>query len=172
MPGAMTIAGDILENELKEKIFFDHIFTDSGSGASAAGLLLGLAHVKQFRQVHITLIAGTEEEFLGRYQGLREGTEKMTGIKIAHDFPGALHFHLPVISPSFGSITAAVLNEVKNTARTEGILMDPVYSIKHWMTARHIVDAQNLSGNILFICNGGSLGLCGFQQKLANVINH
>jgi 1-aminocyclopropane-1-carboxylate deaminase len=166
MPGAMTLAYDIIENEKENNLVFDHIFMDSGSGAAAIGLLLGLRILNQKCDLHITLIAGTEGEFLQKYEEMALLFEGYAGIKLPSDNSIDLHFYKPIVSPSFGSITTSVLNELKSIARNEGILMDPVYSVKHLMTVRHVIKEQSLSGNMLFVYSGGSFGLSGFQEML------
>ena len=184
MPGAMTLAFDILENEKEYKLVFDHIFMDSGSGASAIGLIMGLQHVQKDCQVHITLIAGTKEEFIQQYNVLRGQTplqEGQTPLMVGQtplmvgqthrSAPTNLHFHKPVCASAFGSITTTILMEAINIARDEGILMDPVYSVKHFMTAMEIIAIQRLNGNILFIYGGGSFALSGFQEKLTKLIS-
>ena len=166
MPGAMTLAFDILENEKETGLVFDHIFVDSGSGAAAIGLILGLRLLKKKCHLHITLIAGTEAEFLQKYKEMTTSFENYAAIDLPSENLIELHFQKPIVSPSFGSITSTVLNELKSIARNEGILMDPVYSVKHLMTARRIIKEQNLSGNMLFVYSGGSFGLSGFQEML------
>jgi len=166
MPGAITLAYDIIENEKETGLVFDHVFVDSGSGAAVIGLLLGLRLLQKKCDLHITLIAGTEAEFVLKYFEMATLFESHTGIKLSTETLFDPHFYKPVVSPSFGSITSTVLNELKSIARNEGILMDPVYSVKHLMTARQIIKEQNLYGNMLFVYSGGSFGLSGFQEML------
>jgi 1-aminocyclopropane-1-carboxylate deaminase/D-cysteine desulfhydrase-like pyridoxal-dependent ACC family enzyme len=170
--GAMTLALDVIRNSMDNDLSFEHIFIDSGSGTTAIGLLLGLglAGVKDIN-LHITLIAGNEAEFRQQLEQLRSQYERQHGISIDTSSL-QLHFHTPVFSPSFGSITTKVLEEVLHIARVEGILADPVYTAKHFATAKHIIEKENLSGDILLIHTGGALGLSGFQEKLAKVLSH
>ncbi len=166
MPGAMTLAYDIIENEKETGLVFEHISIDSGSGAGAIGFLLGLRMLNKKYDVHITLIAGTEAEFITKYNEMTTVFEMYSGIELPSEIPFNLHFYKPIVSPSFGSITSTVLRELKSIARNEGILMDPVYSVKHFMTVKHIIKEQNLPGNMLFVYSGGSFGLSGFQEML------
>ena len=171
MSGAMTLAYDIIENEKETGLVFDHIFVDSGSGAAAIGLIFGLRLLKKKCDLHITLIAGTEEEFLQKYNDMAPLFESYVGIKLPPEIPFDLHFYKPIVSLSFGSITTTVLKELKSIARNEGILMDPVYSVKHLMTAKHIIKEHYLFGNLLFVYSGGSFGLSGFQEMLGKLNN-
>lgn len=169
MPGAMTLAFDIVENENETGLVFDHIFMDSGSGAAAIGLIFGLRLLQKKCDVHITLIAGTETEFVLKYFEMATHFRDYTGTDLPSETLFDPHFYKPIVSPSFGSITTSVLNELKSIARNEGILMDPLYSVKHLMTARNIIKEQNLSGNMLFVYSGGSFGLSGFQEMLGKL---
>jgi 1-aminocyclopropane-1-carboxylate deaminase/D-cysteine desulfhydrase-like pyridoxal-dependent ACC family enzyme len=161
LPGAMTLATDILRNEAETAISFQHIFIDSGTGMSAIGLLAGLAQQGTGnKHIHITLIAGSEDEFSKRYSAITREEKEL-------QYTGSISFHRPAIAPSFGSITTAVLAEVKSLAKQEGILAEPVYTAKHFATAKTIIETRNLQGNILIINSGGALGLSGFMDKLA-----
>jgi 1-aminocyclopropane-1-carboxylate deaminase/D-cysteine desulfhydrase-like pyridoxal-dependent ACC family enzyme len=156
----MTLAEDILRNEKENGITFDHIFIDSGTGMSAIGLLAGLAQAGVCdKSIHITLIAGSENEFWQRWDSITSSLE----IK---KYEGNIIFHEPAIAPSFGSITAAVLNEVRSIAQMEGILAEPVYTAKHFCTARKVIETETITGNVLIINSGGALGLSGFMDKL------
>jgi 1-aminocyclopropane-1-carboxylate deaminase/D-cysteine desulfhydrase-like pyridoxal-dependent ACC family enzyme len=167
LPGAITLAAEILQQEKSLSLTFYHIFIDSGSATSAIGLLYGLALADiSDKTIHITLIAGTESEFKDQYHKLVKEAASIYGWPKKY-FNGNIVFSRSVIAPSFGSITTQVLDEVKNIACKEGILAEPVYTAKHFSTARHIIADQNLQGDILIINSGGSLGLSGFQEKLA-----
>ncbi|MDQ3072526.1 MAG: hypothetical protein M3Q97_04575 [Bacteroidota bacterium] len=170
LPGAMTLAEDILRNESEMNLHFDHIFIDSGTGLSAAGMIIGVAALGFGRHnIHITLIAGEETYF-------REKLEfySLEAAKVLQRSPDLstieLHFYKPVIAPSFGACPPSVLKEIKVIARETGILMEPIYSVKHLMTVRSVIENKGLTGNILFINSGGSFALSGWQEKLAKLV--
>jgi 1-aminocyclopropane-1-carboxylate deaminase/D-cysteine desulfhydrase-like pyridoxal-dependent ACC family enzyme len=168
LPGAMSLAGDIKRNEEEINLHFNHIFIDSGSGTAAIGLLLGINlfwNAGKHPNVHITLIAGTEEEFSAQYLRLRDGVPELKGSV----YPANVHFYKPSVSSSFGSVTKTILKESLHIARQEGILIDPVYSVKHLMTAREAILQQELKGDILIVHSGGALSLAGYQPKLAGL---
>lgn len=170
LPGAMTLADDILQYEEKNDTKFEHIFIDSGSGTAAIGLLYGLALADVAdKNIYITLIAGTEDEFQQQYKKLVRYAASIYYWSEKY-FSGNVVFNRSLLAPSFGSITTTVLEEVKYIARTEGILAEPVYTAKHFYTARKVIAEQNLTGKMLVINSGGSLGLSGFQEKLGKVV--
>jgi 1-aminocyclopropane-1-carboxylate deaminase len=170
LPGAMSLANDILDYEKTHQLKFDHVFIDSGSGTAAIGLLYGFAMAGvSDKNIYITLIAGAEDEFQQQYKGLVNSAASIYNWPEKY-FNGKVFFNRSLLAPSFGSITISVLDEVKNIARTEGILAEPVYTAKHFYSARKIIAGKNLQGNILVINSGGSLGLSGFQEKLNKVV--
>lgn len=167
LPGILTIATDIARNERETGIRFDHIWTDSGTGISAIGLLLGLQLSGMAdRCVHITLIAGSEEEFNARYQRHERWMEKLWGTALPDQRP-EVSFIKPATAASFGSINKTILRETGSIARETGILMDPVYSVKHFYTVKCAMETSPPKGPQLLLFNGGALGLCGFQHSLA-----
>jgi 1-aminocyclopropane-1-carboxylate deaminase len=166
IPGAMGLALDIYENEKAIDKPFEHVFIDSGSGVSAIGLLKGFQYIGRFPQIHITLIAGTPVDFMEQYHKLCNSLNESNTYTFDDQVLQYLHFYEPVSARSFGSVNKNILTNLKNIARNEGILMDPVYSVKHFITAVETIDKQQLTGNILFIYNGGSFALSGFMDKL------
>jgi len=63
LPGALTLPLDILKNEEEEKIAFDHIFIDAGTGLMAIALILAFAALKRKTHLHVILIAGDKKIF-------------------------------------------------------------------------------------------------------------
>ena len=163
--GAMTLGLDIADYESDHSLSFDHIFIDSGTGTTASGLLLAMAALRRsLSNIHITLIAGTGYEFLNQFKAFYDWAyQKFSLANTQNDF----HFHKPLLAPSFGSVNQKVLEEVKRMAISEGILMDPVYSIKHFYTSAQVIEENEMEGNILIVYSGGALGLTGFQDRLA-----
>jgi len=171
LPGILTAALDLLKNESDHKLHFDHIWTDAGTGISAIGLILGLHFLgEKQRTVHITLIAGNEAEFEERYQRFQAELERLTGNPLPNTRP-QLHFQKPATAASFGSINSTTLNETMVIAQQTGLLMDPVYSVKHLFTMKQVLEETHLSGTHLFMYNGGTQGLNGFQTRLTPSID-
>jgi 1-aminocyclopropane-1-carboxylate deaminase len=167
LPGILTLALDIARNEDESGIAFQDIWTDSGTGVSAIGLalglrLLGLSH----KRLNITLIAGSPEEFLQRYIRFEQLTEKTLGLSLEHPSP-ELRFFTPASAPSFGSVNKTVLDETRRIARELGLLVDPVYSAKHFLTVKREMERNRPDTPQLVLFNGGPLGLCGFQERFA-----
>ncbi len=170
LSGILTVAVDLIRNETDHNCYFDHIWTDAGTGISAIGLVLGLHFLgQQNRTIHITLIAGTEREFEARYSRFQKELERLTG-KVIPDHRPKLHFVKPATAAAFGSLNSTTLHETTTIARETGLLMDPVYSVKHLYTMKQVLQQTKLQGTHLFMYNGGTQGLNGFQSRLAPLI--
>ncbi len=167
LPGAMTLATEVIRHERELSAPFDRIYIDSGTGMSACGLLIGLACLDPQaadRQIFVTLVAGTQSEFLQTLQRLGNQLAKDAGLNLP-PIP-RIQFLTPPTARKYGSVNQTLLKTCRQIAREEGLLMDPTYSVKHYMAMRRN-EKELPSGRVLFIYNGGSLGLGGFQDKLA-----
>lgn len=168
LPGAMSLALDVLRNEDENGLVFDRVYIDAGTGLSAIGLILGfdllLGDIKEVKkEVVVTLIAGDEDDFLQQMKVMREALEKELSISIRSKV--SVRFLKPNLSPKFGSTNKTLFAYCKQVAEREGILMDPVYSLKHFAIMQE--DLKSCSdGMSLFIYNGSTLGLAGFQNQL------
>lgn len=158
LPGAMTLAADILRNEKELGISFDHVLIDSGTGLTACALILGLAAHKKKTFVHVVQVAGYREEFLETLEKRRED--------LMAPSPALFRLYSPSNAPKFGSVNQTVFRTIAELARNEGFLTDPVFTAKLFYEGRRIIEEAQLTGNILFVHSGGGLGMTGFQEEL------
>ncbi|TVT55793.1 MAG: pyridoxal-phosphate dependent enzyme [Sedimenticola thiotaurini] len=168
LPGILTVATDLQRNSDQLGIDFDTIWTDSGTGVSAIGLLLGMRLLGITRPtVHITQIAGTPDEFQQRYCQFEQWLEKLIATPLPAQRP-EVRFIRPATATSYGSINKTILKESWSIARETGLLMDPVYSVKHLYTVKQEMNLNPPTGPQLVFYNGGTLGMSGFQSQLAS----
>lgn len=151
LPGAMTLAEDVVRNEVEMELDFQHIFVDAGTGFSAVALIHGLTQLAHHALVHVLLLADKKELF----------EKKMT------DWIGYLPYNYQCFYPqtarSFGAINRQIKSEIKRLAKEEGILVDPIYSAKLFHEARKVIVHDKLQGNVLIIHSGGILTMPGFD---------
>lgn len=167
LPGALTLAVDILENENKLNLLFNHIFIDSGTGVSAIGLILAFTYLKLDKKIHVVLIAGTEESFTQELSLFKSHLESLLGEEIAT--PSNYELLFPITAKSFGSCNKKVLREIVETAKNEGFFLDPIYTAKLLMTTKEAIKKESLEGKILWIHSGGALSLSGFKETLRSL---
>ncbi len=162
LPGSLSILFDILRNEKESGVNFDHIFIDSGTGMVAQSLLAGSAVVGKKTIFHNVILADSFEDFEKGLKQVIQYTEDFLQVSIKSVPEYKLYY--PVVARSFGSTNSTIFKEIKCIAREDGILTDPVYSAKLFITAKHTIQDQSLDGNILLIHSGGALALSGLMD--------
>jgi 1-aminocyclopropane-1-carboxylate deaminase/D-cysteine desulfhydrase len=151
LPGAMSLAADVLVNEQFLGFDFQHIFVDAGTGFSASALIGGLARLNHKAQVHVLLLADDTETF-------KHKLKEWIGFN-----PDNYECMYPTTAKAFGSVNRTIKNETVRLAREEGILADPIYAAKLFYEARCFIEQEQLTGNVLIIHSGGTLTMPGFE---------
>ena len=161
LPGAMTLAFDIVENQRLNMIEYDHIFIDSGTALTAIALGFGclLAGVKA--SIHVVLMAGDEMWFHAQVHQVQEW---LSSYGYTTSERPEFKLYKPFTAKSFGSVNETIRQQVKYLAKQYGILTDPVYSAKHIASSMLIVENERLEGNVLVIHSGGGTGLMGWEM--------
>lgn len=163
-PGALTLALDIVKNEQENKLLFDHIFVDSGTGLTAIAVILGFAWLNKNVNIHVVLTAGNDAYFCKQLQYFHQVFCEW--IKREIPFPAKFKLYSPAKTGRFGKWNQALFKEIFQVAQKEGFLVDPIYSSKLLIEAREIIHQQKLCDNILIIHSGGLMTLAGFQEQL------
>ncbi len=160
VPGSLSILLDILRNESDSGVTFNHVFIDSGTGMVAQSLLAGAAAINKTTKFHIIILAGSFDTFDRGLKQVIKYTEDFLQIVISSQPDYNLYY--PSTAKSFGSTNKSIFSEIKTIAKNDGILTDPVYSAKMFITAKQIIRNNSADGNILLIHSGGALALTGF----------
>jgi 1-aminocyclopropane-1-carboxylate deaminase len=169
LPGALTLVLDLLENERKHNIQFDHLFIEAGTGFSASALILGLNWIEHPANIHVILLAEEEEAFLTRLNQCQEMFTQF--IQTFSSLSNHFTIHYPVLTKGFGQIHPSLFETILHIARNEGFLTDPIYSAKLFIESRRLIIQEKLKGNILILHSGGSLTLMGFQHQLHKTLS-
>ena len=171
LPGALTLALDIIKNETQLNKTFDHIFIDSGTGMMACATVLAFAWLKKTTNIHVVLMAEEEQEFLKTLSSLKTQLEFFIGVQLKLPYvKEKLKLYRPHVGRSFGSTNKTIFEEIRRIARTEGFLTDPIYSVKLFLESRRIIADEKIKGNCLIIHSGGGLTLMGFQEQLVQTL--
>lgn len=144
----------------------DRIVTATGSAGTHAGLVAGLA------------VMGADIPVLGI--GVRAPKEKQEAnvLKLARETaallgrPDAVSDAMVVadcdyVGEGYGLIDHAVIEALKLAARTDGILLDPVYTGKAMKGLIALAKAGRFENEtVVFLHTGGAQGLAGYQGEL------
>jgi 1-aminocyclopropane-1-carboxylate deaminase len=165
LPGALTLALDILQNEEEDGRQFDHVFMDAGTGLSAIATILAFAWLNKKTVLHILLLADNEQLFLTKLKQFQQSFELFIGDGLDESvILTQFKLYKPTQAKAFGSVNATIMHHIKFLAREEGFFTDPIYSAKLFFEAKKLIEA--LEGNILIVHSGGALTLMGFQKQL------
>ena len=161
LAGSLGLVGSLVERAIEAERWVEDIYVDSGTGFTAAALLLGLAYFQLPCRVLVVSMTGQNR---GDIEALVESYRKQTQrlLSVALSLP-EFEVHLPPAGPSFGSVPASSLAEVADFARREGILVDPIYSAKLSLFYR---ESRCLERSALLLVSGGARELLCFQGPL------
>lgn len=135
----------------------DHIVSATGSGGTTAGLLLG---AKRFlSQAKVTGIGVDDDPFEDIVPELAAGAAALLGWDLprrAGDFEMVYH-----VGPGYAVPNPEDTPYIQELARTEGILLDPVYTGKAWAGMLRLLQEGKFPGNgaLAFVHTGGAAAL-------------
>lgn len=126
--GYVLCAGELIDQGKEMAIDFDLVVCPSGTGGTQAGLILGLEQAGHPASVIGINVAQKNDRQLASVYGALEGTASLLNT----DTPdkGNIICYEEYVGEGYSRPTAALKEAIELTARTEGILLDPVYSGK------------------------------------------
>jgi D-cysteine desulfhydrase family pyridoxal phosphate-dependent enzyme len=167
--GALGYARFVLELQtqlIDRELAADALYFSTGSGGTQGGLLLGARLFSApWRLVGISPGDPIDEIVAGTLRDAREGAEL---VGLHHTFSETDL----IVDPSYGGAayeepTAESEEAIRLFARTEGIILDPVYTAK---AAAGMVDhvRNGLTGTVIFLHTGGTPALFAFPPSSAS----
>ena len=135
----------------------DTIVLPSATGGTQAGLVVGTALASPSTVVEGVIVARPEGELRPAVAAMVEELAAWTGATVAAD---DLRFDPDQLGDGYGRPTPAADEATRLLARTEGILVDPIYTAKALASLINAVRAGRHDGRtIVFWHAGGTLGL-------------
>lgn len=107
----------------------DHLVVSSGSGGTAAGLLVALARVSPSTTLHAVTVSRSAHEVRDRILGLARDTARLLEVP-GDGIEGCLEVHDEFYGEGYAIPTPEGVEAGLNLARTEGILVDTTYTAK------------------------------------------
>jgi D-cysteine desulfhydrase len=167
--GYVACAEEILEQMFDMSINFDHIITPSGSAGTHAGLIAGL--IGNNANIPLTGISVNRSKQLQSdavYHLAVQLCEKLGTRNVVA--PGDVIVFDDYVGPGYSLPTQAMVDAVQLLARTEAILVDPVYTGKTMAGMLDLIRKGYFDNckNILFVHTGGSPALYAYEQVTLN----
>ena len=161
--GYVQCGQETMQQMFETGLNFDHIIVPSGSAGTHAGFLLGMLGCNM--NIPITGIGVNRKKPVQEeaVYTLAQQTADLIGAKI--DIPrDAVEAYDDYVGPGYSLPTDAMVEAVIMLARTESILLDPVYSGKAMSGLIDLVrkDYFKPGSNILFLHTGGSPALFAY----------
>ncbi len=153
-----VLAGLELADQLRAaEIWAATVVLPSATGGTHAGLLTGLAlAAPPDRAVVGIAVAAPAAELRPTIEGLLEGLAPLAGIRVASEL---IVLDDDQLGAGYGRPTPAADEAARLLARTEGILVDPIYTAKALAGLVARVRNGRLTGSVVFWHAGGTPGL-------------
>ncbi|WP_353892763.1 D-cysteine desulfhydrase [Proteinivorax hydrogeniformans] len=164
--GYVSCAQEIIQQSFDLGISFDYVVCTSGSGGMHAGLITGFEVNQSQTKVLGVSISRPKEKMEPKVMKLVSETTKRLGLQ--HTISEkSITCYDSYIGPGYALPTKEMVEAVKLVAKTEGILLDPVYTGK---TMSGLIDLIkkgrfNSDDKVLFIHSGGAPALYAYTSE-------
>jgi len=157
--GYVGAALEIAGQAQTEGVAFDHLFVTTGSCGTQAGLHLGAALYLPGTHVHGVTISRGAGAQMARVDALAAETAALLGLP-GHPAPPAV-VHDGYVGEGYAVPTREGWEAILLAGRTEGLVLDPVYTGKALSGLIGLIREGILgtTGNVLFVHTGGAPGL-------------
>jgi L-cysteate sulfo-lyase len=164
--GYVECALELVAQANEAGLEIDRIVTATGSAGTHAGLVAGLAVMgadipvlgigvrapKEAQEANVFKLAVETADLLGHRE------------RVTRDMVVA---NCDYVGAGYGLIDEAVIEALKLVARTEGLLIDPVYTGKAMKGLIALSEHGAFDGEtVVFLHTGGAQGLFGYQSEL------
>lgn len=139
---------------------FDHIVHASSSGSTQTGLTYAF-HGSATRVKGIA--CDPEPELVDEFVDLGAGLDELLGrsVNLTRE---QFDYDLRFVGPGYGVASSESLDAVRTLGRTEGILLDPIYTGKAFAGLLELVQSGEIAGRVLFWHTGGTPALFCLPQ--------
>ncbi len=158
--GYVACAQEIQEQLFELGLSVDHIVVPSGSAGTHAGIVVGMYGMNANIPVSGINVSRPKELQEGIVHQLARDTAQRVGVREELPASEIVCFD-DYVGPGYSIPTDSMIEAVKLLARTEAILLDPVYSGKTMAGLIDLVRNDHFppGANILFLHTGGSPAL-------------
>lgn len=167
--GYVNCAIELLQQANDMRLRIDYVVHATGSAGTQAGLVAGLEGANSGIKVYGVGVRQPKQRQEEAVYKLASETADKLGVRggIPRDSVVA---NSDYVGPGYGVGTPEMVEAIKTTARTEGILLDPVYSGKGMAGLMDLCRKGFFSRNetVVFLHTGGAVGLFAYQELFAS----
>ena len=165
--GYVNCALEILHQANTTGLKIDYVVHATGSAGTQAGLVAGFCGSGSMIPVLGISTKALKESQEEKVFALAKETAKLCGLPDSVKRSDVMA-NSDYVGEGYGIPTQGTLNAMETLARTEGILLDPVYSAKGMDGMLDLVKTGYFGEhkNIVFIHTGGEQGIYGYRKAL------
>ena len=168
--GYVKAAEEIINQmtQLQKKI--DYVVITTGLGGSYSGVLLGLkANGKKTKVIGIDCGAFTKSDAINAIIKSGNGAAKILNLQCTLT-PKDVDIHTEYNCGGYGKTSKQLIDIIKQVAKIEGILLDPVYTGKGMFGLISLINAGYFkkSDNVVFIHTGGLPSLFPYRDIITD----
>lgn len=162
--GYVRCAEEILQQVASSNLQIDLVVLASGSGGTQAGLLTGLRAAGSTVPVLGMGVSSPQADQHEKVRRVAEETALLLGLDPVA--PEDIRVNCEHIGAGYGLPTDSMIEAVSQTARLEGLLLDPVYTGKAMAGLLEEIKSGALQNvkTVLFLHTGGVTGLFGYPD--------
>lgn len=165
--GYVACAQEIMEQLFEEGINIDHMVVPSGSAGTHAGIIAGMIGINANIPVTGVSVNRNKKAQTEAVYKLAKETAKHVGVhnEITEDL---IQVTDEFVGPGYSLPTGTMVEAVQLLARTEGILLDPVYTGKAFAGLVGMIREGKFKegDNVLFLHTGGSPALYAYLDVM------
>ena len=146
-------------------LHFDAVVFATSSGGTQAGLAAGAGALDWPGELHGISVDHKANDLQAIAAGLTAATADLLGVAQTH----AVLVHDSYLGGGYGVVGAAERQAIVGLARTEGLLVDPVYTGRALAGLIDLARRGMLQGRVLFWHTGGIPALFAYERELADI---
>ena len=158
---------ELLAQAREAGVTLTHVLHASGSGSTQAGLVVGAkALAPEVRIIGIST-GGSKAAGEANVLAIARETVQAMGLDVEIG-PDDVVVHDEYVGEGYGILNPGVVEAIALTARTEGILLDPVYTGKAMTGLMDLIESGHLSADdaVVFLHTGGTPALFPYREGL------
>lgn len=165
--GYVASMEELLAQRAAQRLHFDHIVLPSSSGGTQAGMAVGaraLGFEGQILGISIDLKANDLQRLLAN---LATATANHLGLEFTFA-PADLAVNDGYLGSGYGVVSDLEREAIRTMARTEGVLLDPVYTGRAFGGLLDLIRRGTFGAGerVLFWHTGGTTGLFGYGEAM------
>lgn len=164
--GYVVAAAELAEQAAQHGFSLDYVVTAAGTGTTAAGLLAGFRLLGLPTRVIAIDVGRLWRDFPHSITRLAARTARLLGQPVSFSVTD-LEFYANYVGPGYATPTDRGLEAIRLAARTDGIILEPVYTGKAMAGLMGLIQGGRFkaSDNVVFLHTGGLPSLYVFHDR-------